>query len=80
MLKIDNLSKFNASSSPLFLNLRVLKLPDLVKLNVCLICSVLSKTAPTVLINVYNLKMYTGSHNTRGNYLGLIARPICRTF
>ena len=24
--------------------------------------------------------MYTDSHNTRGNSLGLIARPICRTF
>ena len=80
-LRLITFSKFNASSSPLFLNLRVLKLPHFVKLlNVCLICSVLSKTAPTVLINVYNLKMYTDSHNTRGNSLGLIARPICRTF
>ena len=71
----------NACSSPLFLNLRVLKLPDLIKLlNICLIYSILNKTAPPALIDIYNLTMCPDSHGTRGNSLGLITTPICRTF
>lgn len=80
-LRLITFSKLNASSSPLFLNLRVLKLPDLVKLlNICLISCILNKTAPTALIDIYNLTMYPDSHNTRGNSLGLLTRPACRTF
>ena len=79
-IRLITFSKFNASSLPIFLELKILKLPDLVKsLNILLIYLILTKSAPTFLINLYNLRKYPDYHNTRGNDLGLLSRPLCRT-
>ena len=79
-VRLLTFSNFIASSSPIFLNLKILKLPDLVKfLNILSIYNVLAKSSPTTLNNVYNLRKYPNFHNTRGNALGLLTRPLNRT-
>ena len=79
-VRLLTFSNFHASSSPIFLDLRILKLPDLVKLlNIISISSVLTNSAPQALINIYSLNQYSDSHNTRGYALGLLVRPVKRT-
>ena len=79
-VRLLTFSNFNASSSPIFLDLKILKLPDLVKrLNIISIYNVLAKSLPPALNNIYNLKKYPDFHNTRGNALGLLTRPLSRT-
>ena len=57
-----------------------MKFFDLIKLlNIVLIFQVLLNSAPSALINVYNLSKYPDFHKTRGNLLGLLSRPQCST-
>lgn len=63
-------SNFHASSSPIFADLRILKLSDLVKL-LNIICSYQFCTSNQALMHNLN---YSDSHNTRVSVLGLLAR------
>lgn len=79
-LKLLTFSNFNSPSSPLFLQLKILKLCDLVKLlNVILILQVLNGLTPSKIINTYNLSYYPENHFTRGRSMNLLARSQCRT-
>ena len=79
-LRLMTFSKYNAHTSSLFFDLKIVKLYDLIKLNnILLVFLVLTKSAPLALINTYNLKKYPDCHNTRGNALGLLMRPQCKT-
>ena len=79
-VRLLTFSNFHANSSPIFADLRILKLSDLVKLlNIISISNVLTNSAPQALINIYNLSQYPDSYNTRGYVLGLLARPVKRT-
>ena len=79
-IRLITFSCFNANTSPLFLELKILKLPDLIKLlNILLTQTILSNSAPSALINIYNLRKYPDFHFTRGNSMGLLSRPLCNT-
>ena len=56
-IRLITFSNFNAHSSPIFSQLQILKLYDLVKLlNIQLVSLVLSKSSPSALNNIYNLQ------------------------
>ena len=79
-LRLLTFSNFNFISSALFLELKILKLFDLIKLlNIVQIFQVLSDSAPSALINIYNLRKYPDSHLTRGTSMRLLTRPQCNT-
>ena len=79
-IRLITFSNFNAHSSPIFSQLQILKLYDLVKLlNIQLVSLVLSKSSPSALNNIYNLQKYPDLHYTRGNALGFLSRPLCNT-
>ena len=53
-VRLLTFSNFNASSSPIFLDLKILKMSDLVKLlNIISIYNVLAKSSPPALNNIY---------------------------
>ena len=80
-MRLITFSKFNSHTSPIFLHLQILKLNDLVKLlNIQLISSILNKSSPVALCNIYNLQKLPHYHFTRGNAYGLLQRPQCNTF
>ena len=79
-IRLITFSRVNSPSSPLFFNLKILKLSDLIKLlNIILTYNVLCNFAPSALINIYNLRKYPDSHITRGRSIGLLSRPLCKT-
>ena len=79
-LRLLTFSNFNSASSALFLELKILKLFDLIRLlNIVQIFQVLSDSAPSALINIYNLRKYPDSHLTRGTSIRLLTRPQCNT-
>lgn len=79
-IRLITFSNFDSHTSPLFLNLNILKLSDLVKfLNVILVYQVLNNSAPQAIINIYNLKKHPNIHITRGFTQGLLARPQANT-
>ena len=79
-LRILTFSDFQTPSQPLFHQLNLLKISDLVKLrNILLVHDILNEQSPIDITNTYNLRNYTGTHNTRGKILGLFAKPQCRT-
>ena len=73
-------SDFRSSSQLLFLKLKILKIPDIVKLqNLLLTFDILTSKSPTDIAKTLDLKSYNDIHTTRGRSLGLLTRPTCRT-
>ena len=73
-------SNYLSPSSPLFSQLKILKLNDLVKLlNVTLVYGILNNFLPSKLSEIYNLSRYPETHVTRGKALGLLTRKQCKT-
>ena len=78
--RILTFSDFHAHSEPLFRQLNVLKISELVRLrNLILIYEALNKTCPNDIIDTLNLNYYNNSHITRGKTSRLLSKPICRT-
>ena len=78
--RILTFSDFQAHSDPLFKELKILKISQLVNLrNLVLVHEALNKSCPRDIINTFNLKYYNNSHITRGNTSRLLAKPTCRT-
>ena len=73
-------SNYLSFSSPLFSQLKILKLNDLVKLlNVILVYEILNNLSPSILSEIYNLSYYPETHATRGKTLRLLARKQYKT-
>ena len=73
-------SDFRSSSQPLFLKLKILKIPDIVKLqNLLLTFDILTSKSPVDIAKTLDLNSYNDIHTTRGKSLCLLTRPICRT-
>ena len=80
MYRLLTFSNFQVSSTPIFADLKMLKLSDLVEiLNVITISNFPSNSVPQSLIILYDLSYYSISHDTRGSILGLLAKPFKRT-
>ena len=79
-LRLLTFSEFQTPSQPLFYQLKILKISDLVKLrNLILIHEILNAFSPADISNTFNLNYYNNSHNTRGRTIGLLVKPQCRT-
>ena len=79
-LRILTFSDFQAPSQPLFHQLNILQISDMVKLrNLLLVHDILNAQSPADISDTYSLRGYNESHNTRGKTLGLLAKPQCRT-
>jgi hypothetical protein len=74
-VRLLTFSDFNSHSSPLFFQLKILKLADLVKLlNILLIYKTLLGLSPSKITNLFNLKYYPETHITRRKTKGLLAK------
>jgi len=79
-IRILTFSDFHAPSQPIFHQLNLLKISDLVKLrNLLLVHDILNGNSPSDISDTYSLRGYDSSYNTRGKTLGLLAKPQCRT-
>ena len=79
-VRLITFSEFNAHSSPLFLNLNVLKISDVIKLrNISLVQEILTGKSPPRVSSVFSLSYYQHGHLTRGSSNYLLSRPTFRT-
>ena len=78
--RILTFSDFQTHSDPLFRQLNILKISEIVKLrNLILIHEALNKSCPNDIINTLNLNYHNNSHNTRSKTSKLLIKPYCRT-
>jgi len=79
-LRLMTFSNFHQPSSPLFSDLKILKICDLVKsLNICFIHKFLNNKLPSDLLNSFVFKKVDHSHGTRGARMGLLTIPNSNT-
>ena len=79
-LRIITFSNFNAESHPLFVNLGIPKLQNLIfKCNITLVHETLNSLSPLALQNTLNFKNISHQHNTRNRNLKLLERHKART-
>lgn len=79
-LRLITFNNFRAPSTPIFLELKLLKFPDLVNLlNLNLIHQIQNEKCPTELSNTFSLTFQNGAHVTRGHSIGLLSKPQTRT-
>ena len=79
-VRLLTFSDYFSSSQPLFLQLKLLKVSDEIKLqNVLLIHDTINEKSPPSISDILDLKNYDETHSTRGRNLGLLTRPLCKT-
>ena len=73
-------NNFQCPSSPLFANLKILKVFDLVKsLNICFVHNFLNHKLPSDLLQSLNFDKLDHAHGTRAAGMGLLAIPASNT-
>ena len=73
-------SDYHAHSNPLFVNLNILKIHDLVKLsNISLIHDILNSKCPVRVSTIFSLNFYQHDYTTRGKNINLLSKPYART-
>ncbi|XP_057312179.1 uncharacterized protein LOC130653679 [Hydractinia symbiolongicarpus] len=79
-LRIITFSKFNSPSNPIFLNLNILTLSDLIKfLNIILTFNIINLHSPGNICDIFKLVCHSSNHSTRSKSIKLLARPSCHT-
>ena len=79
-VRLMTFSDYHAHSNPLFVNLNILKIHDLVKLsNVNLIHDILNSNCPARVSTIFSLDFYQHDYTTRGKNINLLSRPYART-
>ena len=69
-----------APSHQLFLELKLLRITDIIKLNnVLLIYNILNGKSPPRVTELFHLTPYPEHHSTRGSSKNMLVKPICRT-
>ena len=79
-LRIISFSQFQSPSSPLFKQVNILKLNDLIELlNICLVHQCLNQIAPIQLCNLLNFSTLPHLIKTRGVALKILTKPCVKT-
>lgn len=79
-LRIITFSNFNSPSNPIFLNLNILTLSDLIKfLNIILTFNIINLHSPGNICDIFKLVCHSSNHSTRSKSIKLLARPSVRT-
>ena len=79
-MRLITFSDYNAHSNELYIKLNLLKVKDIIKVrNVILVHDLLNGKCPARVSSTFSLNNYQHNHHTRGNKLGLLDRPTCKT-
>ena len=79
-VRILTFSNFNSHTKPIFCDLKILSLPDLIFLsNIILIYQILNDISPIDICNIFNLHYQSSNHLTRSVSQKQLSRPMVRT-
>ena len=79
-VRILTFSNFNSHTKPIFRDLKILSLPDLIFLsNIILIYQILNDISPIDICNIFNLHYQSSNHLTRSVSQKQLSRPMVRT-
>ena len=79
-MRIVTFSEHNSHTGPIFKELKILKLPDIIKFYNCiLVKNVLKRDIPAYFLNFFKLSSEGHNHNTRDSSNGTVTLPTIRT-